>query len=765
MHEVPGILFDRRVLVVHNGMDDVSAAGRATAALVQDLRERGIGVIDAVSQREAEAQIATHALLQAALVDWELVGAPEHESARSVIAAVRARAAQLPVFLLASSGSLAQVPAGILEQVNDYIWLFEDTPDFVGGRVAAAIDRYRATLLPPMFKALAAFAGTYEYSWHTPGHSGGTAFLKHPAGRAFFEFFGEELFRSDLSISVAELGSLLDHSGPIGEAERNAARIFGADRTYFVTNGSSTSNRVILMASVTRDQIALCDRNCHKSVEHAMTLSGAIPTYLMPSRNYLGLIGPIPSQRLSPAAVRESIAANALIAKDIDGKPLHAVVTNSTYDGLCYDVERVVTLLGQSVDRLHFDEAWYGYARFNPLYARRFAMHGSPDASSGSRPTLFATQSTHKLLAALSQASYIHVRNGRRPIDHDRFNLAFMMHASTSPQYAIIASNDIAAAMMDGPSGEALTGESIREAVAFRQTLARLHAEFQARGSWFFNAWQPDTVSDVQSGKRTPFQDADPEMLAREPDAWVLHPGESWHGFADLEEGYCMLDPIKVSVVTPGMERDGTLAAEGIPASLLAAYLDAQGIVVEKTTDFTSLFLFSMGVTRGKWGTLINSLLGFHRDMIANTPLSRAIPSLVASHPEHYGTLGLADLAKTLFAAVKTYRTTELLYASFSTLPVPVLSPVQAYERVVNGDVESLTLDQMAGRTVATGVVPYPPGIPLMMPGENAGNAQGPLLGYLKALEAFDAEMPGFTHDTHGVGVEGGRYRILCVKQ
>jgi len=338
------------------------------------------------------------------------------------------------------------------------------------------------------------------------------------------------------------------------------------------------------------------------------------------------------------------------------------------------------------------------------------------------------------------------------------------MHASTSPQYAIIASNDIAAAMMDGPSGKALTGESISEAVAFRQTLARLHAQFQAEGSWFFNAWQPDTVTDAQSGKTTAFHDADPEMLAREPNAWVLHPGESWHGFADLEDGYCMLDPIKVSVVTPGMERDGTLAPEGIPASLLAAYLDAQGIVVEKTTDFTSLFLFSMGITRGKWGTLINALLGFHRDMLANTPLSRAIPSLVASHPKHYSTLGLADLAKILFAAVKNCRTTELLHASFGTLPVPVLSPVQAYEHVVNGDVESLTLDQMAGRTVATGVVPYPPGIPLMMPGENAGNARGPLLGYLKALEAFDAEMPGFTHDTHGVQVEDGRYRILCVK-
>ena len=167
-------------------------------------------------------------------------------------------------------------------------------------------DSYRADLLPPMFKVLAKFAGTYEYSWHTPGHAGGTAFLKHPVGRAFLEFFGEELFRSDLSISVGALGSLLDHSGPIGEAERYAARVFGADRTYFVTNGSSTSNRVILMSSVTRNQIALCDRNCHKSVEHAMTLTGAIPTYLMPSRNYLGIIGPIRSEHLEPAAIQRS---------------------------------------------------------------------------------------------------------------------------------------------------------------------------------------------------------------------------------------------------------------------------------------------------------------------------------------------------------------------------------------------------------------------------------------------------------------------------
>ena len=762
---VPGILYRRRVLVVHNGVNAVTASGRATATLIGALRDRDIDVIDAASASEARAQIAMHSLLQAVLIDWDLAGGEGHQAAQDVIAELRARAARLPIFLLAASGAVSGMSAEVLTEINDYVWLYEDTPDFIGGRVVAAIDRYRATLLPPMFKALANFARRYEYSWHTPGHAGGTAFMKHPAGCAFVEFFGEELFRSDLSISVSEVGSLLDHSGPIGAAEHNAARVFGADRTYFVTNGSSTSNRVILMASVTRDQIALCDRNCHKSVEHAMTLSGAIPTYLMPSRNYLGLIGPIPSRRLEASEVAKGIAANPLVTKGMSPTAVHAVITNSTYDGLCYDVERVEALIGRSVDRLHFDEAWYGYARFNPLYAGRYAMRGDPSAPRPDGPTLFATQSTHKLLAALSQASYIHIRDGRRPIDHARFNEAFMMHASTSPQYAIIASNDIAAAMMDGPSGEALTGESIAEAIAFRQTLARLNAEFEAKGEWFFSAWQPDAVQEGKGRRKTAFHLADAQQLARDPRAWVLHPGEDWHGFAGLDEGYCMLDPIKVSVVTPGMGRDGHLKATGIPAPLLTAYLDAQGIVVEKTTDFTCLFLFSMGITRGKWGTLVNALLGFRRDVLANTPLERCIPALVAAHPASYGELGLADLAASMFSAMKKHRTTALMSSAFGVLPVPMLSPVGAYERLVNGRVESLPLEQLAGRTVATGVVPYPPGIPLLMPGENAGEATGPMLGYLKALEAFDAEMPGFAHDTHGVEIVDGRYQILCVTE
>ncbi|MEW5421260.1 Orn/Lys/Arg decarboxylase N-terminal domain-containing protein [Amorphus sp. 3PC139-8] len=752
----------KRALFAHGDLEIASAAGRAARALAEDLVQRDVDIVEATSAEDANALIVSDAAIQCVLLDWDIASEDGTPQAEALLTAVRARHADLPIFLITSREAASDLPVAVLGKADDFIWLLEDTPDFIGGRVVAAIERYRQTVLPPMFAALAKFARVYEYSWHTPGHTGGTAFLKHIAGRAFFQFFGEELFRSDLSISVGELGSLLDHSGPIGEGERYAARVFGAHRSYTVTNGSSTSNRVILMASVTRGQIALCDRNCHKSVEHAMTLAGAVPTYLVPSRNGLGLIGPIHPESLTAAAVEASIADNPLSAKAVDRTPVHAIITNSTYDGLCYNVTRVEELLGDTVDRLHFDEAWYGYARFNPIYRDRFAMHGEPGAHDASKPTVFATQSTHKLLAALSQASFIHVRDGRRPIPHNRFNEAFMMHASTSPQYAIIASNDVSAAMMDGTGGPTLTTESIREAIAFRQTIARIRAEFGERGDWFFNAWQPETAV-FSDGGRVAFEKADPERLATDPAAWVLHPGADWHGFDKLEDDYCMLDPIKVSIVTPGMSATGETAATGIPASIVTAYLDTKGIVVEKTTDFTILFLFSLGITKGKWGTLVNALMDFKADYDANRPLAQALPGLVADHPERYGTMGLKDLADEMFAAMGELKTTETLSKGFSILPVPELTPVEAYEQLVLGHVEHLSLDEMANRVVATGVVPYPPGIPLLMPGENAGAADGPLIAYLKALEAFDARFPGFAHDTHGVEVEEGRYKILCI--
>ncbi|WP_426110586.1 Orn/Lys/Arg decarboxylase N-terminal domain-containing protein [Pseudomonas sp. DSP3-2-2] len=754
-----------KALLIHEDLTALTAAGRAVREMAEVLEQRQVEVLQAQSALDAVAIINADPMVQCVLLDWDLDLDDGHEQAMTVLNAVRARSEALPIFLLADRSSAATVPLEAMQKSDDFIWLLEDTIAFIGGRIVAAIQRYREAVLPPMFSALVRFSQVYEYSWHTPGHTGGTAFLKSTAGRAFFDYFGENLFRSDLSISVGELGSLLDHSGPIGASEVYAARVFGAHRTYHVTNGSSTSNRVILMASVTRDQVTLCDRNCHKSVEHAMTMSGALPTYLIPSRNHYGLIGPIPPERLSASYIAESIANNPLVHADIDPTPMHAIITNSTYDGLCYNVRRVEELLGESVDRLHFDEAWFGYARFNPMYHERFAMHGEPAGHSADRPTVFSTQSTHKLLAALSQASMIHIRDGRRPIDHARFNEAFMMHASTSPNYAIIASNDVSAAMMDGPGGKALTGDAIREAVSFRRMLARLNAEFLEKGEWFFNVWQPDTVFDPAQGKDIAFHTASDDLLASEPACWVLKPNAAWHGFGNIEDGYCLLDPIKVSITSPGILAGGGMSGQGIPAQVLTAYLDRQGIVAEKTTDFTILFLFSIGVTKGKWGTLVNALLDFKRDFDNNAPLELVLPPLMAAHGARYRGLGLRDLCETMFATMAHLDTTAAMSRGFSTLPVPDLSPVRAFEQLVRGNVEVLSLEQMAGRTVATGVVPYPPGIPLLMPGENVGPADGPLLGYLKALEAFDHRFPGFTHDTHGVEVEEGLYKVRCLTQ
>jgi len=338
-----------------------------------------------------------------------------------------------------------------------------------------------------------------------------------------------------------------------------------------------------------------------------------------------------------------------------------------------------------------------------------------------------------------------------------------MMHASTSPLYPIIVSNDVTAAMMDGPGGIAITAESIEEAVAFRQTMARVHREFAAKKDWFFNTWNADTVKQGKNGK-VAFEDASPEFLATEPDAWVLHPGDAWHGFGKIEDDYCMLDPIKVSVVTPGMTASG-LDKRGIPATLVTAYLHNRGVEVEKTTDFTILLLFSIGITKGKWGTLLNALLDFKRDYDRNAPLAEALPELVQGHPGPYGTMGLRDLADQMFSQLKESKQTHWLAEAFSTLPPIEMTPNAAYQYLVRDDIEHVPLDQLANRVLATSVVPYPPGIPMLMPGEGTGPADGPYIGYLKALAAWDARFPGFGHDTHGVENRDGVYYVQCLKK
>lgn len=751
------------VLVAVDGGAGGAVARDQLEALCAELGEEGHAVVRAHTAEDALALTQSRADLSAALVSWNL-DAPE-----SVLRALMGRFTKLPVFLVTTATSVDDLPLWVSEAVSGYVWLLEDTPDFIAGRIGVAADRYLDGVLPPFFRELRRFDDTHEYSWHTPAHAGGVAFLKSPAGRAFFDYYGERLFRTDLSISVAELGSLFEHTGPIGDAERNAARVFGADLTYFVLHGDSTADRIACHSSIATDELVLVDRNCHKAIYHGLTLTGGRPVYLVPTRNGYGLMGPIPPAAMRAEAVAEAVRRSPFAEGAAAPEPVYAVITNSTYDGLCYDAVRVAELLGASVPRLHLDEAWFAYARFNPLYDRRYGMSVDAEALPDEvRPTVFSTQSTHKLLAAMSQSSMVHVKNSpRSPVEHRQFNETFMMHATTSPLYPMIAGLDVAAAMMDGPGGRWLTDEAITEAIRFRQAVARLGRRIREAGDrpdWFFGTWQPGEVTDPVSGQVYAFADAPVDLLRTRPECWTLAPGAEWHGFEGMEDGYCLLDPVKVSITCPGVDALGHVGGMGIPARVLTMYLEARGIVVEKTDAYTCLILFSMGITKGKWGTLLDALLDFKALYDKGAAVAEVLPELVRQYPDRYAGLSLPALCGQMHAQLSKSELTALLDEAF-THPTPaVATPAQTYQRLIRGGTESVRLADIAGRTVATMVVTTPPGIPVLMPGESAGEAEGPVLRYLRALEGFDREFPGFPSETHGVHRDSsGSYWISCL--
>ncbi len=387
----------------------------------------------------------------------------------------------------------------------------------------------------------------------------------------------------------------------------------------------------------------------------------------------------------------------------------------------------------------------------------------------GERPTIYATQSTHKLLAALSQASMIHIKSSdRAPVEFARFNEAYMMHGSTSPFYPMIATLDVSAGMMDGASGRALTDESIDEAITFRKTMVEVGRKLadDTGPDWFFGVWQPDVVKDPTTGTKVGFVDASDEVLRTSPECWTLHPDAEWHGFDDLEDGYCMLDPIKVTVTTPGIDAKGTVGDWGIPAQVVSHFLDSRRITVEKTGDYVILFLFSMGITKGKWGTLIDAFLEFKRLYDEGASLEDAIPELVEQYPQRYRGMTLRQLSDEMHAELTEIEMAKLLDDGFSVTPEPALAPDATYQQLVRDHVEYVYVDDMADRVPAVMLVPYPPGIPILMPGERAGAEDAPVLAYLLALQDFDRKYPGFEHDIHGVEAgDDGRYRVMCLNR
>ncbi|MRR50932.1 MAG: lysine decarboxylase [Rhodocyclaceae bacterium] len=741
------------VIIIDEDFRSENASGLGIRALAEAIEKEGMEVLGVTSYGDLAsfAQQQSRASVFILSIDDEEFSSPEAAAKaitdlRAFVEGVRLRNAEIPIFLHGETRTSRHIPNDVLRELHGFIHMYEDTPEFIARNVVREAKSYLDSLSPPFFRALVHYAADGSYSWHCPGHSGGVAFLKSPVGQMFHQFFGENMLRADVCNAVEELGQLLDHTGPVAASERNAARIFNCDHLFFVTNGTSTSNKIVWHSTVAPGDIVVVDRNCHKSILHAIMMTGAIPVFLMPTRNNYGIIGPIPKEEFSWDNIQKKIAAHPF-ASQAQGKPRVLTITQSTYDGILYNVEAIKEELDGKIDTLHFDEAWLPHAAFHDFYGDYHAIGADRPRCKDSM--VFSTQSTHKLLAGLSQASQILVQDAENNrLDRDIFNEAYLMHTSTSPQYAIIASCDVAAAMMEEPAGTALVEESIAEALDFRRAMRKVDEEWGA--DWWFKVWGPDDLSDDGIEER---------------EAWMLKAGERWHGFGNLAEGFNMLDPIKATVITPGLDVDGEFAERGIPAAIVTKYLAEHGVIVEKCGLYSFFIMFTIGITKGRWNTMVTELQQFKDDYDKNHPLWKVMPEFVAKYPR-YERIGLRDLCQQIHGVYKAQDVARLTTEMYLSPMVPAMRPADAFAKMAHREIDRVPIDELEGRITAVLLTPYPPGIPLLIPGERFNRT---IVRYLQFARDFNARFPGFETDIHGlvdeVQADGSvRYYLDCVK-
>lgn len=690
-------------------------------SLNECLKKRGFEVVFAADQADLVRVVENNARLAGVVIDWE-------DSPQELCQQIHDFNEYLPVFAFSSSNSVTDAT---FQQLSLNVEFFEyeiSNAADIAVTISQKVEEYEKAVMPPLTRALINFAKEGKYTFCTPGHMSGTAFQHSPIGALFYDFFGANTFKADVSVSVGELGSLLDHSGPHRDAEKYIAETFNADRSYIVTNGTSTANKIIGLYSAPAGSTVLIDRNCHKSLTHLMMMSNVIPIYLRPTRNAYGILGGIPQSEFKHETIEKRVKETPNATW-----PVHAVVTNSTYDGLFYNTGFIKNTL--DVKSIHFDSAWVPYTNFSPIYQGLAGMSGGRTEGK----VIYETQSTHKLLAAFSQASMIHVKG---EINEATFNEAFMMHTSTSPFYPIVASTETAAAMMRGNVGRRLIDESIDRAIRFRKEIKRLREESD---SWFFDVWQPENIGTKE--------------------CWELKPEDKWHGFRNIDQEHMYLDPIKVTLLTPGLNGDGTMAERGIPASIVSKYLDDRGVIVEKTGPYNLLFLFSFGIDNTKAMGLLRELCNFRRDYDRNLEIKEAIPSLYKKDPSFYDGMRLQELAQGIHKLIVEHDLPNMMFHAFETLPKMVMTPFEAFQRELNGEVEEVRIQDMQDKVNANMILPYPPGVPLVMPGEMLTADNRAVLDFMLMLCEIGEHFPGFETDIHGAYRQpDGSYTVKVLK-
>ncbi|MGE1562935.1 ornithine decarboxylase [Pantoea septica] len=617
----------------------------------------------------------------------------------------------------------------------------------------AAAAEYEANLLPPFFDTLMRYVDMQNSTFACPGHQGGAFFRKHPAGRQFYDFYGENVFRSDMCNADVKLGDLLIHEGSAKDAQKFAAKVFNADKTYFVLNGTSSANKVVTNALLTRGDLVLFDRNNHKSNHHgALIQAGATPVYLEAARNPFGFIGGIDAHCFDESWLRERIKEVAPQRAE-EARPFRlAIIQLGTYDGTVYNARQVVDRIGHLCDYILFDSAWLGYEQFIPVMAGTSPLTLELTEND---PGIFVTQSVHKQLAGFSQTSQIHkkdnhIRGQKRFCPHKRLNNAFMLHASTSPFYPLFAALDVNAKMHQGEAGRQLWQSCVLLGIEARKAILD-RCEM-------ILPFVPEQVNGMR------WQDAPTETIARDSRYFSFEPEAKWHGFAGYAQDQYLVDPCKLLLTTPGIDAaSGEYADFGIPATILANYLRENGIVPEKCDLNSILFLLTPAESAEKMAHLVAMLAQFEERVREDAPLAEVLPTIYRKNQARYKGYTLRQLCQEMHDLYVSFDVKDLQKTMFrqKSFPAVKVNPQDAHQAYIRGDVELVPIAQAEGRIAAEGALPYPPGVLCVVPGEVWGGA---VQRYFLALEEGVNQLPGFSPELQGVYTEDdGQGRLQLV--
>lgn len=608
------------------------------------------------------------------------------------------------------------------------------------GTIEQIVSSYEALILPPFFKALSDYVGDNNAQFDCPGHQGGQFFAKHPTGRAFYDFFGDHIFRADLCNADVKLGDLLIHEGYAHDAQAHAAAVYNADKTYFVLNGTSSANKVVLNALLTPGDIILYDRNNHKSICHGgLVMSGATPIYLETARNPFGSIGGILEHCFDESYIRNLIGEKDPNKAKADRPIRLAVIQLGTYDGTIYNARQVVDKIGHLCDYIFFDSAWVGYEQFIPMMkdCSPLLLELGPND-----PGILVTQSVHKQQAGFSQTSQIHkkdkhIKGQDRYVDHKRFNNSFMMHASTSPFYPLFASLDVNAKIHEGELGKQLWRECIEVGIDARKSVLRRCKYLRP------------LVPPVVHGKK--WEEGNTQEMANDVSYFAFEPNAKWHSFKGYGEGQYFIDPCKFQLITPGINVEtGAYEDIGIHANILANYLRENRIIPEKCDLNTILFLMTPAESKEKMDALVDQLVRFEELIDRNAPMEEVLPSIYYSHLDKYKGYHIRQLCQEMHDFYKARNVSTLQQRLFSKAYFPeyVMNPQAANFEFQRNKGELVPLDEAEGRIALEGALPYPPGVLCVQPGERWSRTA---CDYFLALEEGINQLPGFAPEIQGV--------------